>query len=220
MLKATITCLPVRVPMRAHRGHHGADALGQRRVLGVGAALVVLDEVDAGRAQLRRPARRSRSALRPTLGLMIVPTSGPPAHAGRAARAGDAVARALEAARGRRRGSSSASSRRPVVSPRSYRLPATVAASVGRLAPMLASGKRHVDARAPPRARRCAGAAARRWAGSARPAARARRSRSTVARLRARSASVSPATRTKVPLLCSPASTSATRAGSSGVSIR
>lgn len=43
---------------------------------------------------------------------------------------------------------------------------------------------------------------------------------STVARARARSASLSPATRTKVPLLCSPASTSATARGSSGVSIR
>jgi hypothetical protein len=44
--------------------------------------------------------------------------------------------------------------------------------------------------------------------------------RSTLARLRARSASDSLATRTNVPLDCSPAMTSATRAGSSGVSIR
>ena len=43
---------------------------------------------------------------------------------------------------------------------------------------------------------------------------------STVARARSRSASVSPSTRVKVPHDCSPASTSATWAGSSGVSIR
>ena len=43
---------------------------------GIGADLVVLDEVDAGVAELGRRARRSARRVRPTFGLMIVPSSG------------------------------------------------------------------------------------------------------------------------------------------------
>ena len=79
------------------------------------------------------------AALMPTLGLMIVPMQRTAMHAGRTARTGDAL-------RGPRElvanvaGSASEASRTPVVSPRSNRLPATVAARVGRFAPKLAMG--------------------------------------------------------------------------------
>ena len=95
----------------------------------------------------------------------------------------------------------------------------TVAASVGRFCPMLSGGK--------PMRRRA------RRNGPARPFAstqvlwsegRSAGSSSSTSRMRAaaraRNSSVSPATRTKVPLLCSPATMPATFSGSSGVSTR
>jgi hypothetical protein len=158
------------------------------------------------------------SAESPTFGLMIVPTSGPSATPvsarvpatpwrGRSKRARQAA------------GTCRRSSRTPVASPRSNRLPATVAASVGRLVPMLAVGNDTVTrARRHGPLRPCRSSQAFGRLGA--EAASSSSTLSTLARLRWRSASVSPATRTKVPLLCSPASTSATSAGSSGVSSR
>ena len=92
-------------------------------------------------------------------------------------------------------------------------------ASVGRLAPTLATGKSSTM-----RAR-CHGPATPRRSSQALDrdgvaTASSRSTETTVARARSRSASVSPSTRVKVPQDCSPAITSATLAGSSGVSIR
>ncbi len=102
----------------AHLPHDRRHALGDRRVLGIAAAFVVLDEVDAGRAELGRRVGRSHLRSGPTLGLMMVPISGRPVTCasarvpftpwrGKAKRARNAA------------GSSTCSRRRPVVSPRS-----------------------------------------------------------------------------------------------------
>ena len=119
MLKATITFLPVRSACVVDDAHHGrARAASNGQCGAVGLQLVVLDEVDAGLAQLATSSAVC-SADRPTLGLMIVPTSGPLAR--RSARRVPAMPSAGHArsARDNAAGTLQVSSRRPVTSPRS-----------------------------------------------------------------------------------------------------
>ena len=204
--------------MRAHARHHGADALADRRHHGIGADLVVLDEVEPGGAKL---ADEFAGLLGAHADIRLDDGAEQRAavHVGERARARDALTRHRE--------------RAPVVRRQRQRHQL----EAGRLAEIvevardrrgerrqigadIADRERHRDAARADTARRAPAAPATRWAGSASRPARAPRSCRRVARLRARRSSVSPGTRRKVPLDCSPASTSATRAGSSGVSSR
>ena len=103
--------------MRAHARHHGADALADRRDLGIGADLVVLDEVEPGGAQLadqRAGLARAHADIRLDDGA----EQRTAVHAGERARSGDALARHREsfAIVGRQRSDISLT---PVASPRS-----------------------------------------------------------------------------------------------------
>ncbi len=82
--------------MAPHRAHHGADALGDRRMLWVGAALVVLDEVDAGAAQI---ADQRGGLVRRQADIRLDDGSDqrPFCDAARGAGPGDALTRPLEA---------------------------------------------------------------------------------------------------------------------------
>ena len=60
MLKANITFLPRALGVAVDRAHHGAAPDPSNGQAGpIGLELVVLDEVDAGLAEARRPARPS-----------------------------------------------------------------------------------------------------------------------------------------------------------------